>query len=288
MLVAIALLGLTCFGQKRLANVQSKAFATLLGTNDANCITENEPQGPVRHCSLVVEARTPEFQQPIRIDLPLEFAKVSSLSVSPHNRLVVIGEAPGGYDNFAIYDLSARQFLLVKFCYSPALSPDAQWIAYQRFIPPHGMEALSVDVRVIRVDARDTALGEHAISIYKGQGQWLMDELHWSIDGQQLLFGVASKTDSLILAHFPPPNETNLSPDVWVYHLHSASVCQDNSQINDGTNCQLRIEKINFAQNYSSALQVTFRRFGAKGYDYKTIDLTLSDFLPQIARRSRK
>lgn len=177
--IAFLILVAPCAGTMAAAEVPQKATAAVSGTSLSHCVVETTAKGPVRRCALVVAVRTPRASTPESITLPIEVKTVTQAAVTPLDHLVVIGKDPDGYDTFVVYSLYPTHLVATDICYSPSLSPDGSWLAYQRFISPHGMEPVSVDIKLLAVDARSEK--PSTVSVYhSGVNDWLMDELHWS------------------------------------------------------------------------------------------------------------
>lgn len=259
----------------------SQYSASVTGTNASVCVTENTIKGSHHRCALVVtitKQSTPAFQH---ITLPIDFETITALRVTPRSHLVALGKLPGGYEKFVIYDILTRQLIFTDLSYSPALSPDGNWVAYQRFIPPHGMESLSVDIKFSPVDTQ-LLNKSRDLSVFRDSGAWLMDNLHWSPDGKWLLFGTTNRTDdNLVLVNANSLGASTLS-------LSQSTLCANNEMREDQRKCKVSILHVTFPSLSTNSIRVTFKRFGARGYDEKSVTYTEEEFIPVGPKQTTK
>ncbi|QEE29856.1 hypothetical protein FTW19_18860 [Terriglobus albidus] len=75
------------------------------------------------------------------VPLPEELAEVDELAVSPQGRVLVRGMLDGASSMVVIVDAVTGKVVDSIWCYLPAISPDANNIAFIKFYPTHGAAA---------------------------------------------------------------------------------------------------------------------------------------------------
>lgn len=263
---ALACVALTSFSQV------APRHAAVSGRDQSHCVEEATAHGPVRRCALVVTVAAWSAQPEVSLTLPVDIATVNSASVTPGDHLVVLGKSRGGDDEYAVFDVASKQLLSSSLCYFPVLSPEGRWLAYQRFVPPHGMEPLAVALELLPVDAAQT---DHRPKLvyHSGPGAWVMNEPRWFQNGAMLLLGTTEDEGDRLVA----VNATTLEASSLKVEL--PQVCLGNEISGTSGRCQLSIEQANPIGRQGD-FEVTFRRFGAHGYDHKTVTYSKQQFVP--------
>ena len=266
-LVALIAASPGAFAQRAHEN-STEGQVSLSGKNLSDCVTESTIRGIVKRCALTIKTNRSGPRSRI-ITLPIEFATVSLLRTTPGGHLVVIGKMPGEYDRFAVYDGSSGHLLFQTICYFPALSPDGRWVAYQQFIPPHGMEELHVDIELYAVDAASSTL--KAKPAFAAPTSWLMSNLMWSPDSTSLVFGFSEGRE---VGKYGNPHV------VFVTGLGRGQLLRVSikpidldSVYGKCTGCYLMgIDSATFNPEKPNQVMVTFKWFGPSGYRQTSVE----------------
>lgn len=70
--------------------------------------------------------------------LPRELAQVNSITVAPSGNLLVVGMVNGSVYEVIMVDIRLLKTSDTFLAYSPSVSPDAGYVAFKKFYPPHG------------------------------------------------------------------------------------------------------------------------------------------------------
>lgn len=258
-----------------------KYSASLAGSNKSVCTVDYLANGAHQRCAIVVAISQANNAMKRKLTLPIEIATVNSLRASPGGHLVVLGEGPTKFQRFLVYDIATRDLLINELCYFPAVSPNGSWIAYQRFIPPHGMEPLAVDLKVYAVDSAPAGEAKPPIySLFRGpKGSWIFSNPNWSPNGDLVLWGIvgtAAGQESLVLLRRTPQRRQPFKAEIA--RVDTKKLCQGNSWRDKPDQCGNSIQEVQFPSPKSADLRITFKRVGTHGEDQKSVTFQLEEF----------
>lgn len=273
LLLAAPVLSVVVMGQA------TEYSALVAGTDRSVCTVDHLAKGEHQRCAIKVSISQRRNGMERKLTLPIEVATVDSVGISPGGRLIVLGEGPTKFSRFLVYEIATQHLLTNRLCYFPALSPNGSWIAYQRFIPPHGMEPLAVDLEIYSVDSVGGTQAK-TYSVYRdSDGSWMTSTPLWSPKSNFVLLGIgAAIPPKLVLLRRTPNGRAPFTASIKSMDVEE--ICKGNeSRQKKSTGCNLTVERADFNKS-TRRVVITFKRFGALGYDQKSVAYSLSAFTP--------
>ena len=103
--------------------------------------------------SITINAEDLVLRKKFNVRLPDELAQLNELRPIGDEKIVAVGLLNSVVSIITIIDHKTRMIVDKFYGYSPEISPDGHWIAFQEFFPPHGYNDISSCYRVYNSSA---------------------------------------------------------------------------------------------------------------------------------------
>jgi hypothetical protein len=257
---------------------------SVAGYESSECNPAIGDEVNMKRCSLKV-AIIKEGYPPIYFVLPWETVQVQDAVVVDQS-IVFIGTTQAGFRQITVFSVKSHSIIYSRLAQKVAWSPRHNFLAYQAYQPPHGMESPHVRIEMLSVHLLNTRLmwdssttsdempNAGASTSPTGTGETLCsNNLFWSADEEWLGFCTQrniTNSDKLILV-----SATNKDQQALVRNLDTKQLCQQMAQ-SQADRCTIVISQMLIRSNMM--VEVNLRSAGSSGYKSEQAEYSFTSF----------